>query len=135
MRKMREVDGYITLEASLLIPLICFMLVLLSSFFFYIMDLGITSGMAKEAGLCSMDGNRERKLTADLNKKIMMGKVSSVKVSESGDKRSITAQAKVKVPVLGSVDLFGLHVFRIKEQQGFMLPKEADKIRRWSLIE
>lgn len=135
MRKMREVDGYITLEASLLIPLICFLLVLLSSFFFYIMDLGITSGMVKEAGLCSMDGNRGRDLTADLEKKIMMGKVSSVKVSESQEKRRITAQAQVKVPVLGSLEFFGLHLFRIKEQQEFMLPKEADKIRRWSLIE
>ncbi|MBS7008955.1 hypothetical protein [Anaerostipes sp.] len=135
MRKMREVDGYITLEASLLIPLICFLLVLLCSFFFYIMNLGITSGMVKEAGLCSVDGDREGVLSADLEKKIMMGKISSVTISDSEEKRSITAQAEVKVPVLGSVDLFGLHLFRIREQQKFMLPKEADKIRRWSLIE
>lgn len=135
MRKMREIDGYITLEASLLIPMICFLLVLLCSFFFYMMNLGITSGMVKEAGLCSEDGMREAQLNADLEKKIMLGKVSSVKVSESEEKRSITAQVEVKVPVLGSVDLSGLHLFRIKEQQKFMLPKEADKIRRWSLIE
>ena len=51
MRKMREIDGYMTLEASLIVPVICFLLVLLFSFFFYIMDLGIVSGTVKEAGL------------------------------------------------------------------------------------
>ena len=35
MRKMREIDGYMTLEASLIIPVLCFLLVLLFSFFFY----------------------------------------------------------------------------------------------------
>ena len=37
MRKMREIDGYMTLEASLIIPVLCFLLVLLFSFFFFIM--------------------------------------------------------------------------------------------------
>ena len=58
MRKMREIDGYMTLEASLIIPVLCFLLVLLFSFFFYIMDLGIVSGLVKEAGLHTEDKNQ-----------------------------------------------------------------------------
>lgn len=135
MRKMREIDGYVTLEASLLIPFICFLFVILFSFFFYIMDLGITSGLVKDAGLCSKDKIQDSELRGNLEKKIMMGKVSSVNVSESKEKRKITAQVEVKVPVLGSVELFGFHLFRIREQQEFVLPKEAEKIRRWSLLE
>ena len=92
MRKMREIDGYMTLEASLIIPVLCFLLVLLFSFFFYIMDLGIVSGLVK-------------------------------------------VQAEIGVPAAGSVEIFGLRLFKITEQQEFMLPKETEKIRRWSLIE
>lgn len=135
MRKMWEIDGYVTLEASLLIPFICFLFVILFSFFFYIMDLGITSGLVKDAGLCSRDKIQDSELRGNLEKKIMMGKVSSVNISESKEKRKITAEVEVNVPVLGSVELFGLHLFRIREQQEFWLPKEAEKIRRWSLLE
>ena len=135
MRKMREIDGYMTLEASLIIPVICFLLVLLFSFFFYIMDLGITSGTVKEAGLCSEDKIQETDLKKRLEKKIMMGKADSVSVSESKEKRKITVQVGIGVPVLGSTELFGLHLFKIREQQEFVLPQETDKIRRWSLLE
>ena len=135
MRKVREIDGYITLEASLIIPVICFLLVLLFSFFFYIMDLGITSGAIKEAGLCSENKKQETDLRRSLENRIMMGRVNSVSISDSKEKRKITVQAGIRVPVLGSVEFFGLRLFKIKEQQEFMLPAETEKIRRWSLLE
>ena len=69
MRKMREIDGYMTLEASLIIPVLCFLLVLLFSFFFYIMDLGIVSGLVKEAGLHTEDKNQETNLRRDLERR------------------------------------------------------------------
>ena len=130
MRKMREIDGYMTLEASLIIPVLCFLLVLLFSFFFYIMDLGIVSGLVKEA-----DKNQETDLRRDLERRIVLGKVSSVSVSETKEKRKIKVQAEIGVPAAGSVEIFGLRLFKITEQQEFMLPKETEKIRRWSLIE
>ena len=138
MRKMREIDGYITLEASLIVPVICFLLVLLFSFFFYIMDMGIFSGNVKESGLYSdnqkygTDLMRDRR---DLERKFMMGRISSFSVSETKEKRKIKVQAEIGVPVAGSVEFFGLRLFKITEQQEFMLPKETEKIRRWSLIE
>ena len=116
MRKMREIDGYMTLEASLIVPVICFLLVLLFSFFFYIMDLGIVSGTVKEAGLYS----EKQKYGTDLRRDL---------------ERKIKVQAEIGVPVAGSVEFFGLRLFKITEQQEFMLPKETEKIRRWSLIE
>ena len=135
MRKMREIDGYITLEASLIVPVICFLLVLLFSFFFYIMVLGIVSGTVKEAGLYSEKQKYGTDLRRDLERKIMMGRISSFSVSETKEKRKIKVQAEIGVPVAGSVEFFGLRLFKITEQQEFMLPKETEKIRRWSLIE
>ena len=135
MRKMREIDGYMTLEASLIIPVLCFLLVLLFSFFFYIMDQGIVSGLVKEAGLHTEDKNQETDLRRDLERRIVLGKVSSVSVSETKEKRKIKVQAEIGVPAAGSVEIFGLRLFKITEQQEFMLPKETEKIRRWSLIE
>lgn len=135
MRKMREVDGYMTLEASLIIPAVCFLLIILFSFFFYIMDLGIVSGTVKEAGLYSEKQKQGTDLRRELERKIMMGRISSFSVTETKEKRKIKAQAEIEVPVAGSIELFGLRLFKITEQQEFMLPKEAEKIRRWSLIE
>ena len=92
-------------------------------------------GLVKEAGLHTEDKNQETDLRRDLERRIVLGKVSSVSVSETKEKRKIKVQAEIGVPAAGSVEIFGLRLFKITEQQEFMLPKETEKIRRWSLIE
>lgn len=64
MSKMRKIDGYMTLEASMVFPIVFMVFFLFISFSFYIMNCGIAQGIMEEETVKAADtvlfnGNRE----------------------------------------------------------------------------
>lgn len=55
MSKMREIDGYITLETSLVLPMVLFSLILFIGYLCYFMNCGIIQGTMEEMTLKGAD--------------------------------------------------------------------------------
>lgn len=55
MSKMREIDGYITLETSLVLPMVLFSLLLFIGYLCYFMNCGIIQGTMEEVTLKGAD--------------------------------------------------------------------------------
>ncbi|MGI6501831.1 MAG: hypothetical protein ACOX1S_13345 [Anaerostipes sp.] len=170
MSKMREVDGYLTVEMSFILPIICFALVILMSFFFYLMDYGIVKGIVEEENQKAVDvvktngkledgtyslqelNNRnifyllkpetkrienetEKKIRTNIKGKIILAKIQKVSVQMTGKKITTNVIVDVKVPILGSVSIFGIHLFRMKIEEENGIHMEAESVRRWDIIE
>ena len=55
MSKMREIDGYITVEASLIFPIAFLILFLFLEYAVYLMDCGIIQGIMEQESLKAAD--------------------------------------------------------------------------------
>lgn len=55
MSKMREIDGYMTLEASMVLPVVFFVFLIFIGFAFYVMNCGIAQGIMEEEGRKAAD--------------------------------------------------------------------------------
>ena len=55
MSKMREIDGYMTVEMSMILPIVCLALLLLMGYLCYFMNCGIVQGTVEEIAVKAAD--------------------------------------------------------------------------------
>ena len=98
MSKMRKIGGYMTVEVSVVLPIVLMVLWLFLSYLFYFMNCGITQGIIEEATqkaadirITGADYDTGKISYAKLNQKLMTGSVIS-----SNKNGNIKAENEIK---------------------------------------
>ena len=146
MFKMWSHDGgYLTVEASVIIPVVLMVFVLLISYIIYFMDCGIAEGLMEEmtqsVAVCSEEEQQEQLQVANQNLKkelsshVCMVKVQSAQITKSSSGLTSKVTMNLSVPGVGIVNIFGIKIFCYEGSYTCKTAMRINQIRRWIALE
>lgn len=133
-------SGYLSVEASLLFPLILYCLILLLYLIFYTLEGGMIHAVSCEVlsgrSLYKADTSEiENTLKKKLAQRVFFTRKLSVNVNQSGKKIKVSVSGRIEIPILPLKRLFGKGDLRFTRKVIAGSEDPIDLLRRRKILE